>query len=847
LRSKSYLFLLLVLGLGLLSGYLYSIRAYKYGLDVKGGVRFTYQMDLSKLKPDQRSNLSEIRGRIQRILESRTTGSFGVAEPLVAPKGEDQFIIELPGFTDKARAAEVIGSSASIEFYYASTLPSQGRAYGLYEPVDETDPKTGNPVISFRRANAPADAPLIKPGTPEYLQVIQSWGEPIIKGDDLKSAQPEVSGEGYRPLMTFSPAGAQKMERWSRQHQTDGANIAAVLDNKVLSVAALQNNTVLRDNAVITGTFTTQYVKNLTELLNSGALPVDLKMLSSEQVDPTIGAQALDRMVTAGMVAFGLISAFLIVYYAFPGVVALVALLLYVLFTLTVLKLIGATFSLAAIAGFILSVGMAVDANILVFERFKEEMKSGRSLQTAIELGFRRALPAIVDSNACTILTSLVLVNLGTGPVRGFATTLIIGVAISLFTAVFITRSLLVFLVGSGLGTNPKMYALERNWFGEKFETTADQKPIQIVNNSRKWFVISAASIIIGLPFIFLGGLKPNVEFQGGYEAQFATAGKNLTPAQITASLERAGFKGANVKMGGEGAQRVAIATVPAEGPLKGLPDQEAFQRITQAAGFQAGDLKGSSTIGPAIRGETIQNAILGVVLSAALIIIYLALRFGIAVGGFSVGLRFGFSAIGALVHDVLFVLGVSAVVGYFFGWEISALFITSMLTVIGFSVHDTIVIFDRIRENLHRPLKGEDFANLVNRSVTQSFARSLNTSMTVIATLIILLVMGTTTPDLKLFCATMLAGIVSGTYSSIYNAAPILYLWDRAVGKKRGESHTIVGHAQEQVNRDRVITTRTAEEVASTTVGASGRTYGQVRRRANSPVRQAEREIEDL
>ena len=842
MRSKSYLFLLLVLGLGILSGYLYSQTKYNFGLDVDGGVRLTYQMDL---KPDQRAQAGEIRSRLLRILTNRASGSLGVAEPQIVPKGTDQIVIELPGFTDPARARDVIGTSAKIQFYHARNVvspSSSSRPYAIAEQERGADP-----YVTFSRTTGAGD--VIKFPSPEYAAVIRGW-RLILEGEDLERAEAQAAGGSFQPLMLFSREGARKMERWSRANPQD--NLAAVLDGKVLSIAPLQQGAILSDNAVINGQVTGESVKRLTDLLNAGALPVDLKPLSSESVDPLIGKQALEKIVFAGLVAFGLTAAFLSAYYAFPGFVALIALGLYVLFTLTVLKLANATFSLAAIAGFILSIGMAVDANILVFERFKEEMKRGRSLQTAIDLGFRRALPAIFDSNACTILTSVVLAYLGTGPVKGFATTLIMGVIISLFTAITVTRSLLVFLGNTGFAQNPKMYGVERNWFFGKIEEQADTNPLPVVQKSKKWFLISAVSIVVLLPFVFMGGLKPNVEFRGGYEGSFALAGKNLTPAAIQANLQKAGIESSNVKTGGEGAQRVAIVTAPAEGPLANLNETEALNRLTTAAGFTNADVRGSSTVGPAIQAETIRNAVLGVIISSALIVVWLALRFGFALGGFLPGLRFGFSAIGALVHDVLFVVGLSALVGYLFGWEISALFITSMLTVIGFSVHDTIVIFDRIRENLRKPKPGEDLAHIMNRSISQSFARSLNTSITVIATLAILLAFGTTTPDLKLFCATMLAGILSGTYSSIYNASPILYLWDKAVAKKKGEQESLVGKARHESDRHQVVSTVTnpAAPVQSNSpnppaADGSGRTYGQVRRRAN-PRNSGQIEIED-
>ena len=292
------------------------------------------------------------------------------------------------------------------------------------------------------------------------------------------------------------------------------------------------------------------------------------------------------------------------------------------------------------------------------------------------------------------------------------------------------------------------------------------------------------------------------------------------------------------------------IITASRDGALKDLGEAEAINKLTQASGFKGSDIRGSSSVGPAIQAETIQNAFLGVVISSILIIIYLSFRFGFGLGGFGAGIKFGFSAIGALVHDVLVVLGITAMTGYFLGWEISALFLTSMLTVIGFSVHDTIVVFDRIRENLTKPLPNEDFQHLVNRSITQSYARSINTGVTVIATLLILLFLGTTTPDLKLFCVTMLAGILSGTYSSLYNASPILWLWDKASIKRHGEQAGFIQMARAEAAKNRTIVTQAATVQATTqTTGATGtttvngRTYGQVKRK----VRASDRAKQDL
>jgi SecD/SecF fusion protein len=824
--------------LAALSGFIYSRTKYSYGLDVKGGIRLTYQLELT---PEQRSKAEDIRSRLIHILDARAAGPMGVTEPVILPKGDDQIVVELPGATDIEMARKVIGTSARIEFYHAKTVATELQQFRPYKEVDKKD--ATHPTVSFERTAAPGQTIDFRlpdgKVNPEYLKIVKGW-DLILAGEDLQDAKPQPAGNSTQPLMTFSRAGAQKMEAWSRRFFNRREKIAAVLDNEVLSIAAVENNTILKDNAVITGQFDRAYVKQLTDLLNAGALPVKMNELGFEKIDPTIGNFALDKMVMAGLVAFGVTVLFMLAYYSFPGFVAVLALSLYVLFTLTVLKLANATFSLAAIAGFILSMGMAVDANILVFERLKEELKSGKSLMTAIELGFRRAFPAIMDSNACTILTSLVLLVLGTGPIKGFATTLIIGVLISLFTAITVTRSLLVFFAGSGLATNPKWYAADKGWF-KNVEERANEKPFRIVESSKKWFAISLATMVIAIPFFFMGGFKLNVEFRGGYEASYPLPANGITAAQVNENLVKAGFEGGNVKFGEAAAgQRRIFVTVPENQKLSA---GDPATVLAAAAGLPNAEGSSITKVGATIQKETIYNAIMGVVISALLIVLYLAFRFGTGFGGFAAGLRFSVSAIGALMHDVIVVVGMAAILGYLFSWEISALFLTAMLTVIGFSVHDTIVIFDRIRENLHRQRQAEDFGHLVDRSITQSFARSINTSMTVIVTLAILLGFGTTTPDLKMFVAAMLVGILSGTYSSIYNASPILYLWDKAIMKKRGPEHSLVGMAVRDINKQKtLITTAETPQVVNP---ETGRTYGQVKRRANDPKR-SHIEIED-
>ena len=830
------------------SGALFVVKGKPHwGLDIVGGVQFTYQMVGTDGKPldtkpgpnGQASQAAAAKDRTLAVLVRRAGKDLGVVDAQVEGKGDDQFIVRLPGLSNIDEAERTMGSSARILFYDARNVINAKDSYREYSPNNEKDSLD----VSFTRI---ADKKQILPGTPDYVEMIKGW-KLIAGGTDLKEAAMQSQpGGGYVPTMSFNGDAADRWRTWSLANNTTGEMIAAVLDGRVISIAGIKDGAILGDGMVTEGNFTPEYVKSLVDLLNSGALPVDLKILSASKVDGTIGANALNMIFTAGVVASIVIIAFMLVYYMFPGAIAVIALGLYILFTLTALKLIEATFSLPAIAGFVLSVGMAVDANILVFERLKEEMRSGKDLHRALLLGFNRALPAIIDSNACTILTALVLLNLGTGPVKGFATTLIMGVAISLFTAVVVTRSLLLFAVDSGLGNHPSWYGLGRQWFGESLEAGAHKQPLQVVNKSGRYFFISAITIVPGVIFALMGGLKGNVEFTGGTQATYALTDASMTAQQIVSNLEKAGLPRCSVIMGTDNGQRLAYITIPPNGQItESTPHREAL--IAQKAGIPEQGYREINQVSGTVQKETLTNAALGVILSTALIILYLSLRFGIALGGFLIGMRFAVSAILALLHDILVVIGLAAMMGFLLNWQVSALFISAMLTVIGFSTHDTIVIFDRIRENLRRAAPGEEIGDLINRSITQSIARSINTSMTVIVTLALLIGIGSATPELKLFNLAMLVGIVSGTYSSIFNASPILYLWDKAIGKKH-PANTLLGIAARdrvQIKRGLTQEVPTYQAPAATEAPATPG-YSQVKRRRASDVERSKRVLDD-
>lgn len=792
------------------------------------------EIDPDSINEEQRKNLSALQAKVQSNLERRIAQGLGVVEGAVSTKGETGFVVEIPEVQDLEKAKELLKSTAKVQVFHAKNVTTQKRNRTYNVAAEEKD-DSGAPYVTFTRASNPDK--VIEPGTPEYEQMIKGW-EIILEGDQVKNAYGEVLREGKsRPHFEWNESGTRAMEAWSRKFLNASENLAFVMGGSVLQISPKEDGAILSGGAFINGEFEASYVRSLSDLINSGSIPVDLNILASEKVDPTIGGTAFDTMVRAGSIAMGVIILYMMIYYAFPGIIAAVSLILYCLFTVTVMKAIGSTFSLATVAALLLSVGMAVDANILVFERIKEELRAGRKLATAIDLGFKRALSAILDSNACTAITSIVLFSIGTSAVKGFATALIIGVGISFFTAITVTRSLLVGLTSIGIGNDVKWYGLNRNLFGEKLEASADHKTLNIIGKRKTWFLLSIALIAVGAVFIGLGGIKPNVEFQGGYEATYAVD-QNVSRETIIKRLEEAGYKGANAKIASVGDIRQVYITIP---PNRGIEqnDPQATQKIADVAGVQVTEKSGITNVGPTIQKETTEKAITGVILSSALIVLYIAFRFGIALGGIRNGLKFGLSAVIALLHDVGFVIGAAAIVGFFLGWEISSMFITAMLTVSGFSVHDTIIIFDRIRENLRRSHSGETFQQICDKSVTQTIARSINTSAAAMLPLVLLLAFGTPTPDLKLMVLVMLLGIGVGTYSSIYNASPILWLWDQAVIKKGGEKAGLVMEAQREskLRAAQVVSAPGAVEAGDTSAYGTIKRKGSIRDRATHSV----------
>ena len=618
-------------------------------------------------------------------------------------------------------------------------------------------------------------------------------GKPILTGADLEPSSSAHLGQDGAPTVSqvFNSKGTAAFADFTTQNT--GKILGIVLDDAVLSAPVIRQP-ILDGQGEISGGFSTlNEAQSLSNLLNAGALPIPLEQVQTQSIEASLGVGAVTKSLIAGGVGLALVLLFMLAYYRLPGLLADIALLIYALFTLAIFKGglnwlfpgLVVTLTLPGIAGFILSIGMAVDANILIFERLKEELRDGKALRPAIDSAFKRAFTAIRDSNICTCITCIVLLSLGTASVRGFALTLLIGVLVSLFSAITVTRTLLYLLVDvfPGLAKNPALFGLGVNSLVGQTLGDATHKGLNIIGRRKLFYGLSLAIIVPGLIFLALGGLKPSIEFTGGTQIQVKYANA-VSQADVQKAVAAQGFKDDTIQMADGGS--TAIVSVSEQTKTASKLQSPVYQRLTTALNTLGPNTEQEfGNVGSVISKEVTSNAVQAVVIASALIVLYLALVFGI--GGFVAGLRLGTSAVFALLHDILVLLGAFAIFGYFLGWEIDSLFITAMLTVIGFSVHDTVVIFDRVRENLRHKSRGESFESLVNRSIGQTIARSINTSLTVVMTLVALVVLGGQTT--RLLNVALLIGILSGTYSSIFNAASILVDWENWLAKRRANA----------------------------------------------------------
>jgi SecD/SecF fusion protein len=686
------------------------------------------------------------------ILSQRVNG-LGVSESTVQAQGSDQVLVQLPGVGIQ-KAIETIGTTAKLHFATAVA--------GAANPADPTFLSDQQNLFDPQQL---ADSSVYPAG---YHWKIDDK----IQASDVQKADVAYDTQSAQWAVTiqFDSKGADEWSKittaayQARQGQPTN-RIAIFLDNKVITAPGVISPS--SNQTQITGNFTQQSSQLLADQISAGALPADIATVQSTEVSATLGQDTVRRSLLAGLVGLIIVVLFMVGYYRFPGLLASLALLIYAGIVLALYKLVPVTVTLAGLAGFVLSVGMAVDANVLIFERTRDELRHGRSVGLAVEAGFRRAWPAIRDSNVSTMLACLVLIALGSSVVKGFAVTLFLGVAVSMFSAILITQSLFTIVLRWRAARRPTLYTPIRDDLAER----PPKGRFDIVKARNLYFFGSLVILIPGILAIIVWGFRLGIDFAGGnrIDVHLKEAATQAQVQQVLVSTEPE----LQPTVQTESNNRFSIRTLP------GSVDKS--QNIIQALDKRFGYVNDSNghpdvqfqQVGPSIASDLVRTAIILVLVSSVLIAVYLAVRFRTQ----SISRwRFSVATFLKLLHDVFVLAGIWAILGHFTTLgEVDSLFVTAILTSVSFSIHDTIVVFDRVRENL-RTGPRLTFSQVINLSTVQTMTRSLNTALTVAFVLLALVLFGG--DSIRGFVLALLIGIVTGTYSSIFNASTLLVAW---------------------------------------------------------------------
>ena len=586
-------------------------------------------------------------------------------------------------------------------------------------------------------------------GKPGSLAFMDSQGNTILTGDQVASAQGGMvdgnTGKEYVVSLTFTEEGTKAFADATTNNV--GKPIYIVYDNEVVS-APVVREAITGGQCTIDGMSDFEEAENLAATIRIGSLSLELEELRSNVVGAKLGQQAITTSLKAGAVGFAIVAVFMIAVYLIPGLAAVLALSLYV----------GLTLTLPGVAGIILSIGMAVDANVIIFTRIKEEIGAGKAVKTAIDNGFQKALSAIVDGNVTTLIAAAVLFWRGSGTVKGFASTLAIGIVLSMFTALFVTRFALNALYSLGI-ENAKFYGIKK-----------ETAPKPFLKYRKFCFVLSAAAVAAG--FVFMGMnrsstgqiLNYSMEFKGGTSTN-VTFNEEMSQERIESEvvpLVEEITKDADVQTQRvTGTNEVIIKT-----RTLNVEERQAFEKAMQENfGVEEGKIAAESISG-AVSQEMKRDAMAAVIIATIGMLLYIWLRFK--------NIRFAGSSVLALVHDVLVVLACYAA----FKWSVGSTFIACMLTIVGYSINATIVIFDRIRENMKERRRDQSLEEVVNLSITQTFTRSINTSLTTFIMVLALYIMGVS--SIREFALPLMVGIVCGTYSSVCLTGAMWYEMSR-------------------------------------------------------------------
>jgi len=579
---------------------------------------------------------------------------------------------------------------------------------------------------------------------------------------------------GAAVSMQMNSKGAKIWEQLTGKAYSQQSQIAIVLDDIVYSAPGVTTGPIAGGNSEITGQFTLNEAKDLANVLRAGKLPASAEIIQADEIGASLGQEAIKSGTSSFLIALALVLIWMLFYYGKAGIFADIALLFNILLIFGVLSGLGAVLTLPGIAGIVLTIGMSVDANVLIFERIKEELAKGKALKDAVKDGFGNALSSILDANITTGLTAIILFVFGTGPIKGFATTLLIGIATSLFTAIFITRLLVDWYVGRK-GNNKLAFStpVTKNLF--------TNMKIDFLGKRKIAYVVSGILLAISLFSLTTQGLDQGIDFVGGREYQ-VRFDQNVSPEEVKSSID-AVFESSEVKTLGAANQlkistkfRVDENTAEADAEIQQtlfkalqgfLPDGMTYAQFADGSGeAKIGKLR-SSKVGPTI-ADDIKKASFWAILGS-LIVVFLYILFRFKKWQFSLG------AVLAVFHDVIIVLGIFSLTYKFmpFNMEINQAFIAAILTVIGYSLNDTVVVFDRIREFFNEHT-GWEFGKTVNAALNSTLSRTLNTSLTTLVVLLAIFIFGG--DSLRGFMFALIVGVIVGTYSSVFIATPTMF-----------------------------------------------------------------------
>jgi len=722
---------------------LIATRPARLGLDLRGGTQIVLE---ARDSGDQRVDGDTV-ARTLEVLRHRVD-QLGVSEPSLQRSGDRRIIVELPGVADPDEAIAVIGQTAQLTFH--AVLGVDG------------GPVSASPASTSPPTNPSTDAGDDGRMLPDENGQRVLLGPSALSGDSVTTARAafqgawqvevDLRGEGRRAWEQLTGAAACA----PAGHPT--RRIAIVLDQRIISSPQVSpqvpcNEGITGGTTVITGSFTQKEAKDLALLIRAGALPVPVEVVEQRTVGPTLGDAAVRASVQAAIIGAALTIVYVIAYYRLLGLLAALALVAYGAVSFATLLALGATLTLPGIAGFVLAIGMAVDANVLIFERIKEEHAGGASVRAATRHGFKRAWTAIADSNATTLLAAVLLFFYASGAVRGFGVTLSIGVLVSMFTALVLTRVLVAAALRSPrIAGRPRLLGLE---VGGRLRRWLDVRRPDVVGRPRLWLAVSGIAVIVALGGLATRGLDYGLEFSGGRLVEFDTA-RPADLDRVRSALADAGLPPAVVQESGDG--NVAIRTPKLSGD-----DERAVQAAVERVAGSA-EVVRDEFVGPTIGAELRRKAAIGLTIALLAQLVYLAVRFR---------WTYAAAAVTAMAHDVVILLGVFA----WLGKTIDGVFLAALLTVIGYSVNDTVVIFDRIRE-LRRSRPREPLPGVVNDACLQTVPRTINTGLGALFILVALYVLGGET--LTDFALALLIGILVGTYSSVFTASPLLVAIER-------------------------------------------------------------------